>query len=115
MDRSESVGRSDSDQLPELIGLRNALDTAFRVHDDGGLAADLTLVEVVASDRRPGWETFSLLFDGPSPPAFWDGTFAVEHPGLGSFPMFLVAVQTDGDGQHYEAILNRRQPDPDRA
>ncbi len=114
MDRSQSVGPSGSDSTPALIGFRTALQSVFRVHVNG-TGADLTLIEVVASDRRSGWETFSLLFEGPSPPAFWDGTFTVQHPQLGTFPLFLVAVQTEGDGQHYEAVFNRPRSEPGSA
>jgi hypothetical protein len=86
-----------------------ALNTPFRVLLDDERSVDLTLVEVARADTRQGWEAFSLLFAGPSPPAFWDGLYTVEHQSLGSQPMFLVAVSTEGDGQHYEAVFNRPQ------
>ena len=97
-------------QAPELKRFQDAVDSGFRVTLAEGVWADLTLVEVDTSDVRPGWESFSLLFDGPSPPVFWDGTFLVEHAELGSFPLFLVAVHTDAAGQQYEAVFNRRVP-----
>jgi hypothetical protein len=93
--------------MPELASLRRALNTSFRVHLDGAATADLTLVEIQALRSRPGWESFSLRFMGPDAPAFWQGTFPVEHAEIGSFPMFLVAVLTEGDGQRYQAIFNR--------
>ncbi len=95
-------------QAPELKRFQDASDTRFRVILGEGVAADLTLMEVDVHESPTGWESFSLVFDGPSPPAFWDGMFPVEHPELGSFVLFLVAVQTDSDGQQYEAVLNRR-------
>lgn len=100
----------DEREAPELKRFQDAVDSRFRVTLPGRVAADLTLIEVATFEFRPGWESFSLLFDGPSPPAFWDGMFVVEHAELGSFPLFLVAVHTDTDGQQYEAVFNRRLP-----
>ena len=106
------AGGAESNELraPEFKHFEDALHSRFRVILTGDLAVDLTLVEVTAFTFRPGWEAFSLLFDGPSPAAFWHGMFFVEHAELGSFPLFLVAVHTDHDGQQYEAVFNRRLP-----
>lgn len=103
-------GTDWTNRTPDLASWRRALDTSFRVHFDGGGTFDLTLVSVDALERRPGWESFSLLFAGPTPTALWQGTFLVEHTDVGRFPLFIVAVQTDGDGQHYEAVVNRPAP-----
>lgn len=84
-----------------------ALGTAFRVHMDDARSVELTLVEVTDFDYGPGWESFSLLFTGPEPPAFRHGLFTVEHAKMGSFPMFLVVVRTFADGLRYEAVFNR--------
>jgi hypothetical protein len=32
----------------------------------------------------------------------------VEHPEIGRFDLFLVPVDEDAEGRHYEAIFNRR-------
>jgi hypothetical protein len=93
-----------------VASFEEALHTPFRVLLDDSRSVDLTLIEVSRADTRPGWEAFSLLFAGPNPPAFWDGLYTVEHPRLGSQPIFLVAVDTEGDGQHYEAVFNRPEP-----
>ena len=105
-----AAGGAESEALraPELKRFEDALESRFRVTLTEDPAVDLTLVEVAAFPVRPGWEAFSLLFDGPSPAAFWHGMFLVEHAELGSFPLFLVAVHTDPDGQQYEAVFNRR-------
>ncbi|MGI8808142.1 MAG: DUF6916 family protein [Acidimicrobiales bacterium] len=92
-----------------MHSFQEAINTPFTVLLDDARSVDFTLVDVVPSDTRPGWEAFSLLFSGPSPPAFWDGLYTLEHPRLGAQPMFLVAISTDGDGQHYEAVFNRPQ------
>ena len=98
----------DEAQAPELERFDEARHTAFGVSLDGRVVADLTLIDVVTFDAGPRWESFSLVFDGPSPAPFCDGTFQVEHAELGSFPLFLVAICTDADGQQYEAVFNRR-------
>jgi hypothetical protein len=92
---------------PELSSFKEALHTPFVVRLGDGSAVTLTLHEIDALDGRPGWESFALIFDGPSPAAFMDGLFEVEHAELGSFASFVVAVHTDGDGQQYEAVFNR--------
>lgn len=93
---------------PELRRFKDALHTDFRLVSGDGEWAELTLIEVADAPARPGWEQFSLLFTGPPPPAHWQGTFTVEHPELGAFALFLVAVVTDGDAQCYEATFHRR-------
>jgi hypothetical protein len=96
---------------PELSWFKTALHTPFTVRLDDARSVELTLDEITsAADVGPGWESFSLMFRGPSPPAFWDGTFDVEHAELGPFPMYVVAVQTEGNGQRYEAVFFRRSP-----
>ena len=90
-----------------MLTFKDALNTSFRVHVDETRSVELTLVEVAEFDYGPGWESFSLLFTGPEPPAFQHGLFTVEHAAMGSFPMFIVAVVTFADGLRYEAIFNR--------
>lgn len=104
------MGELNDRQAPELKRFHDAVGSRFRVVLDEGVPADLTLIEVAVRDRRPGWESFSLLFEGPSRPPRWDGLLQAEHPELGVFPLFLVAVLTESDGQHYEAVFNRRLP-----
>jgi len=89
-----------------LDSFQAAVDDSFRVHLDATSSVVLTLDEVAVSDRQPGWESFSLLFLGPRP-AFAQAQYAVEHPAMGSFELFLVPIQSNGDQQHYEAIFNR--------
>jgi hypothetical protein len=92
---------------PSLSAFKDSLHSSYVVGHAPGGPVTLTLEEIKAGGARPGWESFSLIFDGPSPPAFWDGLFEVAHPDLGAFALFLVAVQTDGDGQQYQAVFNR--------
>jgi hypothetical protein len=93
--------------VPAFSAFERALHSPFIVAPADGGSVTLTLMEVSAGASRPGWESFSLIFAGPSPPAFWDGLFEIEHAEIGSFSVFLVAVQTDGDSQQYQALFNR--------
>lgn len=108
MSVDEQGGLQTSSVQPAFSRFKEALHTPFDVRLDDARQVILVLEEVTASDVRPGWESFSLIFDGPEPPVFWDGLFEVGHSELGSFPMFVVAVQTDGEGQQYQAVFNRR-------
>lgn len=103
-DRSEP---SPSERGPELSTLQEALRSQFRLELDDGQVITLTLHEITVLGARPGWESFSLIFGGPYPLAFGQGIFQVEHADLGRFPLSLVAVYTEGDGQHYEAVFVR--------
>jgi hypothetical protein len=94
---------------PALVGFQKALDSGFRVQADDFDPVDVTLVQVTVSDRRPTWETFSLLFAGGEG-ALPQAMYRVDHADLGSFPLFLVPVLTDRDGLHYEAVFNRPRP-----
>jgi hypothetical protein len=90
-----------------LSRFKTALHAPFTVWLDSTRTVELALEEITSLDVRPGWESFSLIFRGPSPPAFWDGMFEVEHAELGAFPLYVVAVNTEGDGQQYEAVFFR--------
>lgn len=107
MGGDERDASTAASSAPTLSAFEGALNTPFIVEPANGGSVTLTLVAVNAGGSRPGWESFSLIFDGPSPPAFWDGLFEIEHVALGSCSVFLAAVQTDGDGQQYEAVFNR--------
>ena len=105
---SESGGSTSIHEAPALGRFHAALETLFRVDVHGVGSAEFRLIEVATAPEHGGWESFSLLFAGPDPPVLWDGTYTVHHDEIGSFPLFLVAVRTDGEAQHYEAVFNRR-------
>ena len=108
MSFDERGEREAPGRLPDLSRLKDALHTPFAVRLDDTRIVHLTLEEIRSVDVRPGWESFSLIFRGPSPPVFWDGTFDIDHAEVGTFPIFVVAVATEGDGQEYEACFYRR-------
>ena len=79
--------------------------------------ADLTLYAV--NDLNPSFvpdkptstrESFSLVFNGPPSPNLGQGTFAVQHPKLGNFSLFIVPGIHSGFYRHYEANINRVFP-----
>ncbi len=59
------------------------------------------------SVAQTGAECFSLLFRGGSV-ALPQNTYKIEHPSLGTFPLFLVPGKPDDNGaQSFVAIINR--------
>src|SRR5260370_41116446 len=59
------------------------------------------------SNPQTGRECFSLLFRGGSV-ALPQHTYKLEHPSLGTFPLFLVPGKPDDNGaQSFVAIINR--------
>ena len=87
------------------------LNSIFRLYT-GYSTIDVALVEV--KDLAPGTNTaqtgaecFSLLFRGGSV-ALPQNTYKIEHPSLGTFPLFLVPGKPDDNGaQSFVAIINR--------
>jgi hypothetical protein len=55
-------------------------------------------------------ECFSLVFTGPPSPNLGQGTFAIAHPRLGKFNLFIVPGIHSGYYRHYEALINRVYP-----
>ena len=54
-------------------------------------------------------ECFMLVFHGKKSAAARQGTYAFNHPQMGSFPLFIVPGSADQTGQNYVAIVNRMQ------
>jgi hypothetical protein len=74
----------------------------FRIAPDGAEAFDVELVEVTEIAREPGGRApFSLIFQGGPNPPLEQGTYRVEHEGLGELEIFLVPIAVD----RYEAIF----------
>lgn len=82
------------------------LNSVFQLHTVYGVVA-VTLTKVDDLTAARGGECFSLLFRGGSR-TLPQGTYTIEHPALGSFPLFLVPAGTDSNGaQGYLATINR--------
>ncbi|MGH9277500.1 MAG: DUF6916 family protein [Acidimicrobiales bacterium] len=82
------------------------VNTTFRF-TVAGRSVSLVLEQVV-DERRAGsaGECFSLIFVG-SKPGFGQGTYAVDHPKLARFDLFVAPVGRRSDGQDYQAVFNR--------
>ncbi len=84
------------------------LNTRFRIRPFRRSRVGVTLVAVEDRGSRPGGECFGLIFRGGRPhrPLAQD-TYAIEHPVLGAFALFVVPMTSDGSGNYYEAVINR--------
>lgn len=105
MGQEQSAG---SVTLPSLAGWQEAVGTVFAIGAPERLV--LTLDDVATFDRATGWESFTPRFSGP--PGLHQGTYALEHDGLGTFRLFLVPVALVGETRLYEAVFNRPVPSP---
>ena len=86
------------------------VSSAFHVRNQDGLPVSLELVECRAGAARADYEIFSLMFKGPRDTVLPQRIHEVEHPVLGTFPLFLVPVRQDHDGTYYESVFNRPSP-----
>jgi hypothetical protein len=68
---------------------------------------DLVLTSCVDSPHaRPDHPAFSLTFDSSQPDVREQQIFALEHPELGQFDLFLVPLAQTETGFTYEAVIN---------
>jgi hypothetical protein len=75
------------------------------------IGLQLMRVDDVPSARHTGAEgnpnTFIVLFRGPRSPKLTQGTYRIESPTMGTFPLFLVPGWTYVSGTVYAATFNR--------
>lgn len=82
------------------------LNSVFQLQTMIGVVG-VTLSRIDDMPSPKGGECFSLLFRGGGY-AFGQDTYALVHPSLGTFQLFLVPVGTDQNGaQGYLATINR--------
>ena len=86
--------------------------TVFRVVGGPFDSLALRLAEIQEGRAAPGYEVFSLIFDGPAEPRLEQATHELSHPALGTNPVLLVPVQAVPGGIRYEALFNRRRSEP---
>ena len=90
------------------------LATVFTLRAPDGQSLALELVEVqrasyaddpaaVAPSGRQ--EPFTLVFRGPRSPYAQQGTWRLEHDGMGAVDLFIVPIGPDEKGMRYQAIL----------
>ena len=52
-------------------------------------------------------ESFSLIFTGRGNAKLPQETYTIQHPRLGSFPLFVVPIGSAGKGRSFQVIVNR--------
>jgi hypothetical protein len=94
--------------------------TAFTATVDGGShkleligVEDLPVAASVPT-LRDSDDAFSLRFRGDGRDSFPQGTWAVSHPQLGSFQLFMVPIEQRTGTQDYEAVIDRTVSAPSR-
>lgn len=83
------------------------VNTKFRVAQTP-VEFELTQVKSYAAgaNEQGGMERFSVYFQGPAEPLLPQGTYSLEHEGMGAFELFLVPLKKDPAGIQYEAVFN---------
>ena len=95
--------------LEELTpaALAQSINTTFRCQAEHAPAVDLKLIETTATPSAPQYESFSIVFRGPSHPLLPQGIYQLQHDAIGTFDLFIVPIRQDQDGLYYEACFNR--------
>ena len=95
------------------------LNTAFLLKIDSGSPIELKLIAVQPHQsevhERPDMERFSVFFVGPEDFLLPQNIYALKHDKMGEFDLFLVPIDKQSDGYHYEAIYNYYKPHPQQA
>ena len=84
------------------------LGDTFRVHLGGPGAIEVVLTdasELSMASARPDRTPFSIVFRGPAGGILPQGTYRMDHQGLGAFDLFLVPIGADGEAVRYEAVF----------
>ena len=97
--------------------LADHLNTTFHVHAGEQGRLPLLLIRVDVKEPSPrenpnapdaGFERFSLVFAGHRADSLPQETYFFEHPQIGRFELFIVAVISLDPARHkYEAVFNR--------
>lgn len=80
--------------------------SAFRIHRSPSSSLGVKLVSATRLPSEVG-ESFSLIFQGHGNAKLGQETYTIEHPSVGTFPLFLVPVGPARRGQSFEAVINR--------
>jgi hypothetical protein len=85
------------------------LNSKFAVKRESSADAvvELQLIEAKRVSKAPGYEQFSLIFNGPLDSYLEQAIYSFEHDGIGTFEMFIVPIGKDEDGFKYQAVVNR--------
>ena len=90
-------------------GFEAACNSAFSVSgvDQPASGHQLTLTALQSHSAPPGFEQFSLMFQGPLEPLLPQGTYCFWHDRLGELPLFMVPVGKSTGGVQYEVCISR--------
>jgi hypothetical protein len=90
-------------------GFDAVIDKTFSVAapDHPQSRLQLKLIEVKSRPAPPGFEQFSLLFQGAAEPLLSQGTYIFAHADLGELPLFIVPVGKSSTGIQYEVCISR--------
>lgn len=80
-------------------------DFLIRFTPEASMAAEL--VEVSELRQKGKQESYSLVFRAPLDAPVLQQMFAVEHPELGVFELFLVPIGKNDRGVEFEAVFNQ--------
>lgn len=79
--------------------------SSFVVQRPGTAPLRVTLASATALPSLG--ESFSLIFTARGNARLPQLTYTIQHPRLGSFPLFVVPVGSAGKGRSFQAIVNR--------
>jgi hypothetical protein len=85
------------------------LNSTFLMYTDDSDALSIELVEVKQHGASQSPYQFSLKFAAPQAAPRSQGTFRLEHDGLGEHYLFLVPTAIDDKWLYYEAVFNNPQ------
>jgi hypothetical protein len=91
-----------------LESFADRLGEPLRIRTTDAHVVEVRLVEASALGDPfvPGGRApFSLVFRGPAEQILPQTTYRIEHEAIGSFELFLVPLQPDGDGARYQAVF----------
>ena len=82
------------------------LNSVFQAIDPDQNPLTMKLIEVSDGPDNPRFDQFSILFQAPADALNQQGNYRFEHPGIGTFTIFIVPVSQDRDGLTYEAVFS---------
>lgn len=109
-DASEGAERATRFRLQDATAslFRRYLTDSFTVRAAGEGRLRLVLAKVTDGPAIRNVEQFSLIFHGPAGAPVPDGTYTFQHPEIGAFNLFIVAVGMPNDRRVvYQACFAR--------
>lgn len=84
------------------------LDQIFTLRQNDA-SEELRLIQVDRLEQAhaaEGREAFSIVFESVSQQALPQKIYALSHPELGEFELFIVPIGQDANGTRYEAVFS---------